>query len=100
MGGKVVSEAGAEEGQAGMTQDPGQGKPRGSLEMGMGTSLERVILYIALPKVRSEYAYLHTPIEGGEKYLCCFFVSFHYAGSFLRAEWVCLTPIVSCTRHS
>lgn len=52
----------------------------------MGTSLERVILYIALPKVRSEYAYLHTPIEGGEKYLCCFFVSFHYAGSFLRAE--------------
>lgn len=31
----------------------------------MGTSLERVILYIALPKVRSEYAYLHTPIEGG-----------------------------------
>lgn len=32
----MVSEAGAEEGQAGMTQDPGQGKPRGSLEMGDG----------------------------------------------------------------
>lgn len=44
-----MSEAGAEEGQHGVTQDPGKGKPRGCLEMGdkdkCGKSDSIILLY-------------------------------------------------------